>query len=149
MLSPREPLTTSQCFALHQRQEFHFPLSLYGKSESGWIDSELFLAWLRKIFLKYSVPQRPVVLFVDGHKTHMTLDVIDLCQENKVILFCLPPHTTHALQPLDVAVFKSLKDKFGKAVCTLSFSNLTLSFPSKILHRYSSTFLSKHFLSPT
>ena len=54
----------------------------------------------------------------------MTLDVIDLCQENEVILFCLPPHTTHALQPLDVAVFKSLKDKFSKAVRALSFSKL-------------------------
>ena len=48
--------------------------ALYGKSETGWIDSELFVAWLRKIFLKYIVPQRPVILFVDGHKTHMMLD---------------------------------------------------------------------------
>ena len=96
--------------------------ALYGKSESGWIDSELFLAWLKKIFLKYVVTQRPVILFTDGHKTHMTLDVIDLCRENGIVLFCLPPHTTHALQPLDVAVFKSLKDHFSKSVRALAFS---------------------------
>ena len=53
---------------------------------------------------------------------HMTLDVIDLCRENKIILFCLPPHTTHALQPLDVAVFKSLKDHFSKSVHALAFA---------------------------
>ena len=36
--------------------------ALYARSESGWIDSELFLAWMKKIFIKYAVPQRPVLL---------------------------------------------------------------------------------------
>ena len=61
-------------------------------------------------------------MLTDGHKSHMTLDVIDTCCDNGVILFCLPPHTTHALQPLDVAVFKSLKDNFSKAVRGMSFT---------------------------
>jgi len=75
--------------------------ALYGMSESGWIHSELFPAWMM-IFLEYIVSQRPVVLFIDGHKTHMTLDIINLCRENKIILFSLSPHTTYALQSLDV-----------------------------------------------
>ena len=32
--------------------------ALYAKSDSGWIDSELFLAWLNKIFVKFCVPER-------------------------------------------------------------------------------------------
>ena len=36
-----------------------------------WIDTELFLAWIKKIFLKYVVPERPVLLLTDGHKTQM------------------------------------------------------------------------------
>lgn len=51
--------------------------ALYGKSESGWIGSELFMAWLRKII----VPQRPVILFINGHSTHVTLEVIDVCRD--------------------------------------------------------------------
>lgn len=69
-----------------------------------------------------SVPQRPLLLLIDGHKSHITLDVVDICRENNIVLLCLPPHTTHALQPLDVSVFKSLKDHFSKSVRALSFT---------------------------
>ena len=47
--------------------------------ESGYLDSELFLVWLRRLFFKHVVQQRPVLLITDGHKSHMTLDVIDTC----------------------------------------------------------------------
>ena len=90
--------------------------ALYARSESGWIDSELFLLWMKKVFLRHCGSQRPIILFVDGHVSHITLNVIDLARENDVILFCLPPHTTHALQPLDVSFFRSLKSNFSKVV---------------------------------
>ena len=96
--------------------------AVYAKSESGWVDSELFLSWMNKVFLGFAVPQRPVMLLVDGHKSHLTLELIDLARKKNVILFCLPPHTTHVLQPLDVAVFKSFKDQFFKSARALSFS---------------------------
>ena len=66
------------------------------------------------------VPECPIMLLT--HKTHVNIGVIDICCENDITLFCLPPRTTHALQPLDVAVFKSLKDSFAKSVRALSFT---------------------------
>ena len=48
------------------------------------------------IFFKYIVPERPVLLLTDGHKTHINIDVIDLCHDNGISLFCLPSHMTHA-----------------------------------------------------
>ena len=42
-----------------------------------------------------------------------------------IISFCfvyIPPHTTHALQPLGVAVFKSLKSHFSRALGTWCFT---------------------------
>ena len=90
--------------------------ALYARSDSGWVDSELFFLWIRKLFIKFAVPERPVILLVDGHLSHLTLDVIDLARENQIILLCLPPHTTHALQPLDVSVFKALKAHFARSL---------------------------------
>ena len=59
--------------------------AVYARSESGWIDSELFVVWL---FHKYAVSLRPILLLTDGHKSHINIDVIDLCRSNDVILFC-------------------------------------------------------------
>ena len=95
--------------------------ALYARSESGGIDNELFLSWM-KVFLRHYGSQRPVILFFDGHASRFTLNVIDLAQENDVILFYLPPHTTHALQPLDVSVCKTLKSNFSRVVHSLSFA---------------------------
>ncbi|KIL55069.1 hypothetical protein M378DRAFT_58967, partial [Amanita muscaria Koide BX008] len=41
----------------------------------------------------------------DGHGSHEQLELINLARKHNIILFCLPPHTTHKLQPLDVGVF--------------------------------------------
>lgn len=82
--------------------------TLYARSCSGWFDSELFLDWFRNFFFLYSVPKRPLVLVVDGHESLKNMNLID-CARKIIILLCLPPHTTHALQPLGVAIFKSLK----------------------------------------
>ena len=106
-----------------------FFIYLYDKSKLRWVDSELFLIWMKRVFLEHVFLQRPVVLCIGGHKSHMTLDLINLCRTSGVILFCLPLHTTYALQPLDVAVFKSLKDNFFKSVRALHFTkkNFTVS----------------------
>jgi hypothetical protein len=45
----------------------------------------------------------------DGHGSHVTYEMIDAARKSNVILFCLPPHTTHKLQPCDVGAFSPLK----------------------------------------
>ena len=57
----------------------------------------------------------PVLLIMDGHGTHMSIELIELARSNGVHLLCLPSHTTHILQPLDVGIFKSFKSNFSKA----------------------------------
>jgi len=57
-----------------------------------------------------------VVLFVDGHKSHLSLELADFCSQNQIILYCLPPNSTHIMQPCDVAIFKPLKASWKNVV---------------------------------
>ena len=78
-------------------------------SENGWTDDFLCKEWFTKSFVPQATARntshKPILLIYDGHGSHDTLNLIELAREHNIILFCLPPHTTHKLQPLDVGVF--------------------------------------------
>jgi len=82
--------------------------TLFRSSESGWINGELYIDWF-KFFLQQIPAHRPVLLTQDGHASHISIELKELAKANDVHLLCLPSHTTHILQPLDVGVFKSFK----------------------------------------
>ena len=77
----------------------------YSTSKSGWMESESFIEWFRSIFLV----QTNKLLgskFLDGHASHINFELKRLSESNNIILFRLPAHTSHFLQPLDVGVIK-------------------------------------------
>ena len=80
-----------------------------GKSQNGWMTQELFFGWISRHFATKIPSDRPVCLLVDGHSSHIDLDVSNFCQQDGILLYCLPPHTSHVLQPLDVGFFSPLK----------------------------------------
>ena len=88
----------------------------FGHSPSGWSTAELFYGWITNHFSK-KVTIRPVVLLVDGHTSHIDLHTSTYCKENNILLYCLPPHSSHLTQPFDVSFYKPLKAAWGKA-CT-------------------------------
>ena len=45
---------------------------------------------------------------------HIDIEVSKFCSENQILLYCLPAHSSHLLQPLDVDFFRSLKSTWGK-----------------------------------
>ncbi|KAJ8909901.1 hypothetical protein NQ315_005636 [Exocentrus adspersus] len=90
-----------------------------GKSEKGWMTSDVFFEYIANDFNKWAVENnipRPLLIFVDGHKSHMTLALSKWCEENQVVLYALPPNTTHIMQPADVSVFKPMKSDWKKTV---------------------------------
>ena len=89
----------------------YLPGTLFECSDNDWLDQKLYCKWF-KYFLTSIPPARPVE---DVHSLHVSLDVIKMARDNNVHLLCLPAHTTHLLQPLDVGVFKSLKSNFSRA----------------------------------
>jgi hypothetical protein len=51
----------------------------------------------------------PANLSVDGHSTHLTYQLSELCSELGITLLSLHPNATRLLQQLDVATFRPLK----------------------------------------
>ena len=112
------------------------PGAFYGLSDKGWMDQELFDAWLSCHFLRYAPPTRPLLLLLDGHASHYSPHAIRFAAKEKVIMFALPPHTTHVTQPLDRSCFSPLKvawrevchtfmaENPGKRVTRFNFSQL-------------------------
>ncbi len=52
------------------------------------------------------------MLIVDGHASHESTEFIQFAQEYKIVCLCLPAHSTHVLQPLNVGIFGSLKQNY-------------------------------------
>ena len=91
----------------------------YAYSESGYTDSYLSLQWLKLVFdpqTKERAGQKPRVLICDGFGTHETLEVLEFCFENNIILCRIPSHTSHKLQPCDISVFGPLKAAYRDEV---------------------------------
>ncbi|KIK59516.1 hypothetical protein GYMLUDRAFT_169520, partial [Collybiopsis luxurians FD-317 M1] len=86
-------------------------------SENGWTDNEIGFQWFKRCFVPQATARReangtsdkPILLIYNGHASHTTLDWVNLALENNIILLCLPSHTTHRLQPLDVGCFGPLQ----------------------------------------
>ena len=82
----------------------------FGVSESGWMQDFNFESWFINSFCQeVSEFEKPVCLMFDGHNSHLTYNTVKHAIDENIILLCLPPHSSHALQPLDVGVFRSLK----------------------------------------
>jgi hypothetical protein len=113
-----------------------------GISSNGWMKSELFYEYIANIFYKDLFERNtkfPVILFVDGHSTHLTYKVSELCKQLKIILIALYPNTTRILQPADVSAFKPMKSFWKKGVLDWRRDNpsgaLTKEHVASILQR--------------
>ena len=76
------------------------------------MDSANFLSWFTKLFLpavSYLTETAAVLLFLDGHHSQISLELIRRAHGSDVLFLSLPTNTTHLLQPLDVGVFGPMK----------------------------------------
>lgn len=49
------------------------------------------------------------LLLCDQHGSHLDNRTESYCKQEKIIIWYLPPHITHYLQPLDLVVFQPYK----------------------------------------
>jgi len=87
-------------------------------SDSGWSNSVIFEQYMKEHFIKF-IPNRDddhkVLVLYDGHKSHISMSLITWVKENNIILFVLPPHTSHILQQMDVSCFGPFEKAWGAA----------------------------------
>jgi hypothetical protein len=85
---------------------------------SGWTNNDVDLAWLEQVFRRQTKEKARWqrnwrLLILDGHSSHLTMDFIDYCCANSILLAIFPPHNTQTLQPLGVVCFKPLSSNYS------------------------------------
>ncbi|RKK77815.1 hypothetical protein BFJ71_g16645 [Fusarium oxysporum] len=101
-------------------------------SQNGWTDNKIGLEWL-KHFDRCTTKRsnsRYRLLILDCHESHYSVDFEKYCKENKIITLCMPPHSSHLLQPLDVRCFSVLKQAYGREIehrirCSITYLSKT------------------------
>ena len=90
-------------------------------NEKGWMKVDIF----HKYFVEWEIKSRTEneegvletrLMICDGHLSHVSYATICYARKNIVTVLKLPPHTSDVLLPLDVSVFKSLKEKWGNCL---------------------------------
>ncbi|XP_052096626.1 uncharacterized protein LOC127731826 [Mytilus californianus] len=78
---------------------------------------DIFKTYLEKHFLKYvshDISGTPLLILFDGHRSNVSLTLQDWAESKNIILFILPPHCSHILQPLDIGCFGPLKACYNR-----------------------------------
>lgn len=92
------------------------PNWLFASSGKGWTSNLIGLQWLKQVYLPSTSPSRGRyrLLLIDGHGSHADVEFMNVCYQNDVLAFYLPPHSSHVLQPLDLTCFGPLKGAYRK-----------------------------------
>ncbi|KAJ3571483.1 hypothetical protein NPX13_g5366 [Xylaria arbuscula] len=56
------------------------------------------------------------LLVLDGHESHISAKFEVYCKDNNIITLSMPPHSSHLLQPLDIALYSPLKRAYSKEI---------------------------------
>jgi hypothetical protein len=107
-------VTHRSTWTTHPTPGWHFACS-----KTGYTDSEISRYWIQHVFdpqTKEQAGRKPRILISDGFATHESLEVMQYCYENNIVLCRIPSHTSHKLQPCDVGVFGPLKSAYREQV---------------------------------
>jgi hypothetical protein len=89
-----------------------------GVSDSGYSNDLLSFQWLQHFNRLSKRTQQGTyrLLIMDGYDSHLTIQFVQYCEMENILLLRLPPHSTHFLQPLDVVIFQQWKHWHAEAI---------------------------------
>lgn len=84
---------------------------------NGFITQEVLFRWMSQDAipainahrLQHGLKDESFYLLLDGHKSHVSVELVALASSAKIILVYFPAHSSHIIQPLDRGFFHSLK----------------------------------------
>ena len=96
-------------------------------SENGWTTNEVTLEWLKHFekFTRTKTAGKYRLLVLDGHESHHSVEFEEHCRTNNILTLCMPAHSSHLLQPLDVGCFAPLKKAYSRQIENLVRSRIT------------------------
>jgi hypothetical protein len=106
----------------------HFPTNWrVAVSENGWTTNEVTLEWLKHFekFTRTKTVGGYRLLVLDGHESHHSAAFEEYCCTNNILTLCMPPHSSHLLQPLDVGCFGPLKKAYSRQIENLVRTRIT------------------------
>jgi hypothetical protein len=105
---------------VHQSNWYHsLPADwVVAVSNNGWTTDQLGIEWIKHFNTHTESCTKGThrLLILDGHGSHATPEFDQYCCTNNIITLCMPAHTSHILQPLDVSCFSPLKQAYGQEV---------------------------------
>ena len=127
----------------------------YTVSDSGWMEKANFCQWFEHSFIptvSHLFTTGPVVLFLDGHGSHIDFELVLTALKHCVLLMCLPPHASHVLQPLDVTCYGPLKQVWRQTlkdfkIKTGAMHVTKVEFPTLLKEVWENSLLEDHLQS--
>ncbi len=109
------------------------------QSLGGWILSRFFSCFIVvSAFLSLRSIPRPVILYVDGHSTNISLDASRFFfHPNTSFCIVSPSNCTRILQPADVGLFAALKAAWEEAKMQWQLKNIGVCLTKSTLMGFS------------
>ncbi len=96
-------------------------------THNGWTTNEKGVEWIQH-FEKHTKARTCGtyrLLIMDGHESHHSTEFELFCKDHNIITLCMPPHSSHILQPLDIGCFGPLKKAYGREIEGLMKARIT------------------------
>ncbi|XP_047026859.1 uncharacterized protein LOC124635108 [Helicoverpa zea] len=113
-----------------------YPGTAYAATPNGWMETEVFKNYFEKVLIPALGNDRPVLVIYDGHSTHVSLNLVETALAKDITILKLPAHTSDQLQPLDVSVFKSFKQKWDQTVASWQRQNIGKKLPKALFSQF-------------
>lgn len=93
------------------------PGCLFNRTKSGWMDATIFADWFKSVIIPYFRRfEGNKLLIGDNLSSHLSPEVVGLCEANEIKFTFLPANSTHFTQPLDVSLFRPMKGQWRQVL---------------------------------